>query len=366
MSLYDNIAKSKDRHGQILAELNALDHAPEALESHKAFITHLRHQITDTNRQLDEISKGTRIGRERHEKYRDSTMRRLMYRASGKRAEFEEKAEGEMRSYYSALEKENQTKAQRDILEAQIQEVADEMKGLEAACANRSKLKEELEAMYERLFSGPTTEFPEEDAQEEAVKGAKTQYRELNKKLGDRRKGLQCLARAQVTIKEALLFLFEAQRSCERDMLGFGSALADFRKQNSLSNAQRKVSQTQLLVDQASHFDPDVPRLPTMDIIQIDMISGILCDNFALNMNYLNIIHDSFCQVKVAEEYLSSYFRQAKLREERLQTETEDAGGRLEDARTDLHRIRDEAFMKAADPPPPYTGPSSEAAIVGQ
>ncbi|KAL2841011.1 hypothetical protein BJY01DRAFT_217926 [Aspergillus pseudoustus] len=355
MSLYDNIADAKERHSQILAELNALQDAPETLESHKAFLSHLSRQITDTDHRLKEVGKCTKIGRERHERYRDSTMRRLMYRASGKRAEFEEKADDEMRSYYSALEQENQTRAQREMLELQSRETMQDMENLKAACAKRAKLEDELETMYERLFSGPTAEFPEEDAQEEAVKAARTHHRGLSKELSNRRRALQCLAKAQVTIKEALLYLFEAQKSCERDMLGFGGALADFRKQNSLSNAQRKVSQTQILVDQARHFDPNMPRLPSMDIVQVDMISGILCDNIVFNMNYLNMIYDSFGQVKVAEEHLASSFRQTKLREEHLQTKVHETADHLVEAERDLRRVRDEAFMKAADPPPPYT-----------
>jgi hypothetical protein len=364
MSLYDDIAHVKDRHAQILTELSTLEDAPDALRSHEAFLADLQEHLANADSSLAEIHARTRVGRERHEKYRDSTMRRLMYRATGKREQFEEKADDEMRSYYSALEQENKLRAQRDMLEAQRSEALAEKQSLEEGCVRRVKLRAELDAMYERLFSGPTAEFPEEDAQEETVRSAKSRHHSLNKELNNHRKALQCLARAQVTTKEALLFVFEARKACERDMLGFGGTLADFRRANSLSNAQQKVSQTQMLVNQARGLDPDVPQLPTMDIVQIDMISGILCDNYIFNMNYLNMIYHSFDQVKVAEEFLASVFRAAKRREQHLKNEVEDTAGDLENAQRKLHRVREEAFMNAADPPPPYAEKTREAMIV--
>ncbi|KAJ0426854.1 hypothetical protein BJY00DRAFT_306846 [Aspergillus carlsbadensis] len=366
MSLYDDIANVKDRHAQIAAELDALEDAPDALKSHESFLSDLREHLDNADRDLAEIHARTQVGRERHEKYRDSTMRRLMYRARGKRAEFEEKADDEMRGYYSALERENKVRAQRDMLDAQRREAMEEKGALEEACARRVKLRAELDAMYERLFSGPTAEFPEEDEQEEAVKAARSHHHTLNKELNNHRKALQCLARAQVTTKEALLFVFEARKACERDMLGFGGALADFRRANSLSNAQQKVSQTQMLVEQARRFDGDIPHLPPMDIVQIDMISGILCDNFMFNMNYLNMIYHSFDQVKVAEEFLASIFRSARRREEHLKNEVQDTAGDLETAQRNLHRVREEAFLKAADPPPPYAEKARSAMVVDE
>ncbi|CEL04890.1 hypothetical protein ASPCAL06014 [Aspergillus calidoustus] len=366
MSLYDDISNVKDRHAQILAELSTLENASDTLRSHDAFLSDLQEHLANADRELAQIHKRTQVGRERHEKYRDSTMRRLVYRATGKRDQFEEKADEEMRSYYNALERENKIRAQRDMLEAQRREATEEKAGLEEACTRRVKLKAELDAMYERLFSGPTAEFPEEDEQEEAVKAAKSHHQTLSKNLNGHRKALQCLARAQVTTKEALLFVFEARKACERDMLGFGGTLADFRRANSLSNAQQKVSQTQMLVDQARRLDPDIPHLPPMDIVQIDMISGILCDNFVFNMNYLNMIYHSFDQVKVAEEFLASVFRSAKRREEHLKNEVEDTAGDLEMAQRELRKVREEAFIKAADPPPPYAEKSREAIAVDQ
>ncbi|KAL4755979.1 uncharacterized protein BDW70DRAFT_167005 [Aspergillus foveolatus] len=366
MSVYENISSVSDRHSQILAELQTVGNAPSDLKSHRAFLSDLQRRLAKTNRHLDEIRQHTQIERERHEKYRDSTVRRLMYRATGKRAAFEEKADQEMRDYYSALETENKIKGEKEMLEAQIHDATEEQKELEAASTKCARLNEELEAMYRRLFEGPTSEFPEEDEQENATKAAEIHHRELKSQVNNTGKAAQCLARSQLTIKEALLHIFQARRACERDMFGFGGLLADFQQQNHLSLAQQKVSQTQLLISQAIRLDPEVRPLPRMGIVQIDMISGILCDNYLFNLGFLKMIQDSYDEVQNAEGFLTGQLRQAKSRESSLRSELQDAARQLENAQKELRRIREEAFMKAADPPPPYVENAARPMPVGE
>ncbi|KAL4899195.1 hypothetical protein BDW74DRAFT_118333 [Aspergillus multicolor] len=366
MSIYESISSVSDRHSQILAELRTIGNAPEDLRSHRAFLSDLQGQLARTNKSLEEIKKYTQIEREKHEKYRDSTVRRLMYRATGKGAAFEEKADQEMKDYYSALEKENKLKGEKEMLDAQVREATEEQKELEAAATRCSKLQDELDAMYKRLFEGPTSEFPEEDEQENATKAVETHHRELKKQLNGTAKAAQCLARAQIPIKEALVHIFQARRACETDMYGFGGALADYRQQNHLSNAQQKVSQIQLLVSQAIQLDSEVRPLPRMSIVQLDMISSILFDNFLFNMGFLNMIQDSYNEVKYAEGFLLSQIRQAKAREDTLRHQFQDSARCLESARKDLRKIREEAFMRAADPPPPYVEGTPRAMPVGE
>ncbi|KAL5342866.1 hypothetical protein BJX70DRAFT_238354 [Aspergillus crustosus] len=355
MSIYDSIAATKDRHSQILADLNTVDRAPDALKSHQAYLSDLQRQLTEASRSLEEIRKLTRDEREKHETYRDSTVRRLLYRTTGKRAEFEERAEKEMKKYYNALERENETKAEKDMLEGQIMEAASKQKELQAACKRRATLHAELEDMYKRLFEGPTEDFPEEDAQEEATKAAQTAYRDLGGQLDNISQAAQCLAKAQLTLKEALLSIHEAIRYCERDIWGFGGILADMGQQNCLSHAQQKVSQTQMLVSQAMRLDGGVQALPKMTIVQHNMISGIVFDNVFYNISFLNMVQQSFDEVKHAEQILGGQLRRVKSRAADLQLQVDQAKGTLDSAQRDLRKIREEAFIKVADPPPPYT-----------
>ncbi|KAL4862173.1 hypothetical protein BDV12DRAFT_203290 [Aspergillus spectabilis] len=355
MSIYESIAATKERHSQILAELRAVDRAPDALKSHQAYLSDLRRQFKNTSRSLEEIRKLTRSEREKHERYRDSTVRRLFYRTTGKRSDFEERADKEMKKYYIALERENETKAQKEMLEAQIAEAVNKLKELQGACTDRSRLHDELETMYKRLFEGPTEEFPEEDAQEEATKAAQTCYKELSGKLDNIYQAAQCLAKAQLTIKESLLSIYQAIRHCERDIWGFGGILADMGQQDCLSQAQQKVSQTQMLVSQAMRLDRHVQALPTMSIVQHNIISGIIFDNALYNISFLNMIQQSFDEVKEAEQVLGTQLRQTKSRAADLQLQVDQATATLDGAQKDLRKIREESFIKAADPPPPYT-----------
>ncbi|KAL3470227.1 hypothetical protein BJX99DRAFT_239903 [Aspergillus californicus] len=355
MSIYESIAATKERHSQILADLEAVDRAPDALRSHQAYYSDLQRQFTNTSHSLEEIRNLTRSEREKHERYRDSTIRRLLYRTTGKRADFEERADQEMKKYYIALERENETKGQKEMLEGQIAEAANRLKELRGACAHRSRLNDELETIYKRLFEGPTEDFPEEDAQEEATNAARTCYKELSGQLDNVHQAAQCLGKAQLTIKEALLSIYEAIRHCERDIWGFGGILADMGQQDCLSRAQQKVSQTQMLVSQAMRLDRHVQALPTMRIVQHDMISSIIFDNAFYNISFLNMVQQSFDEVKHAEQVLGTQLRRTKSRAADLQLQADQAKATLDSAQKDLRKIREESFIKAADPPPAYT-----------
>lgn len=360
MSIYENIAAARDRHSQILSSLTAVDRAPAALKSHDVYLSDLRSELSQTNRDLQDVRKQTHAEREKHASFRDSTVRRLMYRATGKRADFEERAEKEMRGYYGALERENETQAQKEMLEAQIGEAVSQKRELERACNERAALSDELEAMYRSLFEGPTEEFPEEDAQEQVTKTAQRRYGELSERLDNINRAAQCLAKAQLTIKQALLGLFEAVRHCERDVWGFGGILADMGQQNCLSQAQQKVSQTQMLVNQAMRLDHSVQPLPAMNIVQHDMISGLIFDNAFYNISFLKRVQESFNEVKQAEHALGVQLRRSKSRAADMQEDVGEATATLDSAQQELRRIREQAFMQAAEPPPPYSEKTSE------
>ncbi|GAT30145.1 similar to An12g05640 [Aspergillus luchuensis] len=359
MSIYSHIATSKERHDQIQAELASVESSPESLQSQESYLAELRNELTNTNRQLSQLHKITKGNRELHEKYRDSTVRRLFYRARGKREEFEAKADQEMRDYYDALAKENRAQAQREMLEAQVVDAVAQEKELRRACTTRERLHAELDAIYKRIFEGRTEEFPEEDAQEETTKQARREYGQRRERWSDLRQATQCLARAQLTLREVLLNLAETLRYCERDLWSFGSTLADWRQQDCLSRAQQKVTQTQMLVAQARRLDPRVQALPAMNIVQHDWVGELVFGTFLFHTDFLGMMQQSVLEVKRAEEVLAAQVRQAKSREDDMQAQVEDARMAFETAQQDLRQLRYELFMKTADPPPPYTEPMS-------
>jgi hypothetical protein len=359
MVLYDRIATMRGHHSRILADLKTVEHAPDTLKSHEAYLSDLRKQLAQTSDRLEKVAGLTQIEREEHGKYRDSTIRRLMYRATGRRDEFEEKADKEMREYYRALEKERAIRAEKEMLETQIEEATTARKELQAACTERLRLHEELENLYEKLFGGPTAEFPEEDALEEATKAAQAWYGEVSGRLNNIYQAAQCLAKAQLTVKQALLDMYEALQHCQSDMWGFGSTLADVRKQNCLSRAQSRASQTQALVSQAMRLDPDVQPLPLLSIAHGSMISSILFDNLLLDMNCLQMIQQSFNEMKNVELFLRMQLISAKSREANMRTQANSAAADLENSQRELQRTREQIFRNVVDPPPPYVDKTS-------
>ncbi|KAL2864394.1 uncharacterized protein BJX67DRAFT_373934 [Aspergillus lucknowensis] len=309
MSIHDTIAASRDRHAQILSDLRAVDYAPDALKSHEAYLADLRYQLRQATRSLEKIEHVTRVEHKLHAGQRDSTVRRL------------EKADRGMRGYYAALERENEARGEKEMLETQLGEAVTREQELRTVCSHCESLSAEPECLYKRVFEGPTEEFPEEDAQEEATRAAQRRFGEVNGQLGNVRQAMQCLAKAWLTIKEALLSIHEAIGYCKTNASGCGGIFTDIGQSYSLSRAQQKVVQTQALVSQAIRLDSRIQALPGMHIVRHDMISGIIFDN------------------------------------------VEKAGFVLDSAQKELRRIRERIF-KEADTPPPYT--EQPALFVGE
>ncbi|OJK04275.1 hypothetical protein ASPACDRAFT_108718 [Aspergillus aculeatus ATCC 16872] len=356
MSIYTTIATSKERHAEIQAALAAVESSPERLQSHESYLSDLRRALAETNQQLAQLRQVTQVERALHEKYRDSTVRRLLYRATGKRTDFEAKADQEMRDYYAALAKESRAQAQQEMLEAQVADAVTQERDLQAACVARDRLQEELDAIYSEIFEGRTEDFPEEDAQEEVTQLARREYGQRRQRWSDVHQAAQCLARGQLTIREALLNLVESLRHSERDLWGFGGTLVDVRQQNCLSRAQQKVSQTQMLAAQAKRLDSMVQPLPAMSLVERDWVGGMLFDTFFFHLEFLDMMQQSVLEIKRAEESLAAEVRRIKSREADMQAQLNEARTTFENAQQDLRRIRYEVFMKTADPPPPYTG----------
>ncbi|RAL12630.1 uncharacterized protein BO97DRAFT_424264 [Aspergillus homomorphus CBS 101889] len=350
----------KDRHSQIVAELQAVESAPGTLKAQEAYLSDRCHALAETRRGLEQIRQITQVERERHEQYRDSTVRRLLYRATGKRENFEAKADREMHEFYRARAEENRLNAQRQMLEAQISDAVRGQKALQVACTKRRLLHAELEALYCGIFDGPTEELPEEDEQEEATRAARTAYGQRKERWSNLCQATQCLVRAQTTVKEAVLDLYESLQHYERDMWGFGASIAtDWEQQNRLARAQQKVGQTQMLVTQARRLDRDVQPLPAMQIVQRDMISGLIFGTFLFNVSFLDMLQQLLQNVQRAEQALAVQLRRAKSRKAEMQSQVADAQRTFEIAQQDLRRIREWLFTKAADPPSPYSEPSS-------
>ncbi|KAJ7858665.1 hypothetical protein B0H14DRAFT_2748409 [Mycena olivaceomarginata] len=146
MSITEAVLQNSAHHAQLLAQIAELDYVPPALKQQETYIAALEKDLDALAPQIAELEKTTKKERKEHEALRDSTMRRLAAKITGREEKFAEKASKEEREYIEALEKEMQQKRQREMLNAMV-----------------AKAKEVPN------FDGPTQAYPEDDQLESQI-----------------------------------------------------------------------------------------------------------------------------------------------------------------------------------------------------
>jgi septal ring factor EnvC (AmiA/AmiB activator) len=97
MSITEAVLQSSAHHAQLLAQIAELDYVPPALKQQEMYIAALEKDLDALAPQIAELEKTTKKERKEHEALRDSTMRRLAAKITGREEKFAEKASKEER-----------------------------------------------------------------------------------------------------------------------------------------------------------------------------------------------------------------------------------------------------------------------------
>ncbi|KAL4872827.1 hypothetical protein BDV12DRAFT_182826 [Aspergillus spectabilis] len=360
--LEDKVFAAKDRHSQILTQLKPIEHAADTLKSHEARLLELQRQLRETNHQLQQIENVTKFRHAKYEKFTDNTNRQLMYRVAGKKADYEARADKRMKDYQSALEREGKIYEERKMLQTKVAEANEERESLRAACEERSHLLEELDYMYGEIFNGRTPECPEEDSQEAETNTARNCYYTLNSKWLKHGVALKHLIDGYSKLSDALESLRRAFSLCsDTDKMGLDEVLADSDHLDSLVEAREQYNQANWLVSRAKCLDYRVKHLPILRIVQPEIIVNLARDNSLCKARFLDMVRKPFNEMKLVEEALMAEINQARSRGETERTRLEEAESEMESAERALRQVREQAFLKIATPPPPYTKEDTEA-----
>ncbi|PHH70245.1 hypothetical protein CDD83_5486 [Cordyceps sp. RAO-2017] len=168
MSYFEaQVQKSATRNAELLQLLAETDHASPALEQHMRFIEDLDCQIRDSDERLRSLSSKRDSGLKEHQRFRDSHVRRFVYKAAGKENDFTSKAEKGEREYIKVLQKVERENCINEGLKDQRKEAGLARRELERSAKRNSDAQRKLNELYHAIFTGPTPQFPEEDEAEQ-------------------------------------------------------------------------------------------------------------------------------------------------------------------------------------------------------
>ncbi|KAF2872822.1 hypothetical protein BDV95DRAFT_627699 [Massariosphaeria phaeospora] len=368
-SIQAKIQEAASRNTTILASLHETESAPSQLAQQISYIEDLNQQLRTTEATVAKLKKDTESELKDHKKYSQSTLRRLAHKASGQTSRFAEKAAKEEREYFDAIQAQKSAEDQLAYMRHLKADAEVAKNQYQAQTFRHKALQRELDGLYESIFTGPTPGFPDEDEKEAACTTASQHCDSLHQALQKERHTLFLLRKIRSKIADAQQALHKAHSSSVRDMCG-GQHSSTMSKFGHLGDAESSIEdvrwlQSQILRDVAPEVDNYIGR---MNIARGGLLKDLIYDNIFTDMEMHEKIKKSEAEIDSAALKCDGLVAGAEGREKMRLAEVEDGGKRLQEARRELQRAREQAFVRlghehhtgesvTGDVPPAYAPP---------
>lgn len=222
-SVTERIQDAAPRNRELLAILSETDHASPALEQQNAYISDLNKSLGDIKKKISVLDAKRLKELKEHEQYRDSVMKRFAYKVSRKTEKFDEKAKKEEREYFEVLQEEHKAKEQENSLQNMLHEAENVRGELDVQAKRHVEAQKNLDELYNSIFQGPTPEFPDEDAKENATQTALREYHDARVKSEAQGQAVKILDDAAYKFRLSIGAVEEALSHSRMDMFGGGT-----------------------------------------------------------------------------------------------------------------------------------------------
>lgn len=363
------------KNSTLLRTLAETDHAKPALQEQQRFIHDLDGELANLNRRIKELDQKRQLELKDHEKYRDSNVRRFMYKATGKKEKFAQRAEKEEREYFEALQEEHQAKQMRENLQEQVNDANKVRVDLEQVARRHDQAQQDLDRLYHSIFSGPTPQFPEEDQKEQYRDQMMAAYQETGNQFQAETHTAQLLGSAMPMIQGALMHIERALSHSRMDMFG-GGAMSDYMERQQLAQAENRIQQARQQIQRARQASPHIPQMPPININHGSILTDVFFDNLYTDMMFHEEIKRGRLEVQRFAAALHEQINAAEGRRRNLESQMKQRQADLEAARKALQEERGRAFERYAQqqseedlppayeatsfPPPDHPPPSTE------
>ncbi|CAM1508051.1 Fc.00g048990.m01.CDS01 [Cosmosporella sp. VM-42] len=339
-------APRKDELLQIIQENGS---GPNALLIEQQNIDDLQREIAKSNRQIENLNNRRIVQFKDHERYRDSHVKKFMYKATGKQDRFDEKAEEQEHLYLKALEEEQKEQNNNSTLKARIDEARIRRDKAEDMAGKYHTAQNELDSLFNAIFEGPTPEFPEEDEKEQVCNEAQKTCLQSSDMRDKEGKAIKLLEGADKHMSEASSRMRSAQNNSRADMFSNNSLLFDGLERRALSKAQEALEQAKAKVDEARKLSPSTMELPGVNINHRMIMFDIVFDNIISDYKFHQKIKRGREEVENCAVALKNGIAQAKKRQLELQKEVEKCQTALEDAKGGLQKVREKIIERVVN-----------------
>ncbi|KAH6893170.1 hypothetical protein B0T10DRAFT_267124 [Thelonectria olida] len=331
------------KHSELVRLLAEIEDVRPALKEQEVALTDLKSQKTESDLKLENLDESRKTHLREHGKYRNSFMRRLLYKAGGKQDMFAEKKEKEQRDYLDAVQ---QAQEEQDVnwkLKEEMDKAQKKHQALESTVQRRSILQKQLHELHESIFAGPTPGFPKEDAKEATVKECVGIFRRVKAQDETQATAVKVLDEASQAMTFALNHLDQALRHRRAAALQSSLVQNDFEATAAVRLAEQGV---QCAKEKVTQLPPSVAVLPKVSIEMSSMKASDALDRLLGELSLqveLERGREDAARCAVA---INDGLEQARMRKRALASELRRAEGEVEKAKLDLQKERQRIFKK--------------------
>ncbi|KAI5461539.1 hypothetical protein BGZ63DRAFT_424421 [Mariannaea sp. PMI_226] len=331
------------KHIELVRLLAEIEDVRPALKEQEVIITDLKSQMVKSELKLEKLDSSRRTHIKEHGKYRNSFMRRLLYKAGGKQEVFAELAEKQQREYLDAVSQAHEEQTLNFDLRDQIKKAEKTHTELKSTVQQRNNLERQLHDLHESIFSGPTPMFPKENAKKATLKEKLDIAQRMKAQDGTQAIAVKVLDEANQAMAFALNH-FDEVLALKKDTTQHNPLLTnDFEYISALRGAEKGLQGAK---DKIGQLPVQVAFLP-----KIPMETGVVSISDALDrlLGALRLqvdIHRGRGDAARCAVAIEEGLEQAKTRKKTLAAELQRAETDIERARLDLQEERQRIFKQ--------------------
>lgn len=256
--------------------------------------------------------------------------------------ELEAKEEAE---YVAALTAEQTAAARTAVLEDQVRRLTEQVNELRGAVDSYERTKTELDALYRRVFDGPTPAFPEEDRLEANYRAALDEYNASQGNTVNEQRAIAYLTEADAHLQQAIKIVGSSTDYATMNSYGGIDDVAMV-EHSELAKAQREADQARLLVEQAQQLLPGLPGLKDVQMPKGNMISDVFFDSTWSELAFRQRVDDADTELRNAQKQLHGLVGQVQAQSSAQSPRVQQAAQNLEQARGALENIRRNIMLR--------------------
>ncbi|KAL1408876.1 hypothetical protein Q8F55_005690 [Vanrija albida] len=252
----DPIAANLDKHRELTGSLGELAYAPGDLATARAVHKRAGADLAAKQARLAKLDPQVKDRYKQWQASQTSTTTRLFakIRNPGTGGEaLARRIQTEQNEYEMVFNEQQEVQGAIKGLQERLAQLTDEIDTLAQLSARHGELREQLLALYARVFDGPTPGYPEEDEQEGLVNATRLHAGEVDAALQTDRHVLALLTQALECAERAARQFRKAQKAGS-DQNG------NSRRGHHNAKGKRNYHEARGLLDRAASVQPQLPR----------------------------------------------------------------------------------------------------------